>query len=123
MNAVHAVEALTAALTESDCGSIIFMSSTAALETFAAPQAFNALKVALITYGAQLGQALSGQGIRVNCISPGAIEYPGGNWEMIKGVAPGAVRRHAGQGADAALASPKTWPRRLSLSPARHARI
>ncbi|WP_373488605.1 SDR family NAD(P)-dependent oxidoreductase [Blastomonas sp.] len=88
MNAVHGVEVLTPALTESDCGSIIFMSSTAALETFVAPQAFNALKAALITYGSQLSQAFAAQGIRVNCISPGAIEYPGGNWEMIKGVVP-----------------------------------
>lgn len=88
MNAVHGVEVLTPALTESGTGSIVFMSSTAALETFVAPQAFNALKAALITYGSQLSQALAGQGIRVNCISPGAIEYPGGNWEMIKGVVP-----------------------------------
>ena len=88
MNAVHGMEVLTPALTESDCGSVIFMSSTAALETFIAPQAFNALKAALITYGSQLSQALAGQGVRVNCITPGAVEYPGGNWEMIKGVVP-----------------------------------
>jgi 3-oxoacyl-[acyl-carrier protein] reductase len=88
MNAVHGVETLTPALTDSQCGSVIFMSSTAALETFVAPQAFNALKAALITYGSQLSQALAGQGIRVNCISPGAVYYPGGNWEMIQGVVP-----------------------------------
>jgi 3-oxoacyl-[acyl-carrier protein] reductase len=84
MGAVNGVEALTPKLAESDSGSIVFMSSTAALETFIAPQAFNALKAALITYGSQLSQALAPQGIRVNCVSPGAIEYPGGNWEMIK---------------------------------------
>lgn len=88
MGAVNGVEALTPQLAESDAGSIVFMSSTAALETFIAPQAFNALKAALITYGSQLSQALAPQGVRVNCVSPGAIEYPGGNWEMIKGVMP-----------------------------------
>ena len=62
--------------------------STAALETFVAPQAFNALKAALITYGSQLSQALAAQNIRVNCISPGAIYYPGGNWEMIQSAVP-----------------------------------
>ena len=88
MGAVGGVEALTAPLAASGTGSIIMMSSTAALETFVAPQAFNAIKAALITYASQLAQALAAQGIRVNCVSPGPIEYPGGNWEMIKGVMP-----------------------------------
>jgi 3-oxoacyl-[acyl-carrier protein] reductase len=89
MGAVGAVEVLTPALAASGSGSIIFMSSTAAVETFVAPQAFNAIKAALITYGSQLAQALAAQKIRVNCVSPGPIEYPGGNWEMIKGAMPG----------------------------------
>lgn len=88
MGAVGAVEALTPILAKSDAACIIFMSSTAAVETFVAPQAFNAIKAALITYGAQLSQALAPQGIRVNIVTPGPIEYPGGNWEMIKGVMP-----------------------------------
>lgn len=86
--ATIAVEALTPSLAASDCGSIIFMSSTAAVETFVAPQAFNAIKAALITYGSQLGQALAGQGIRVNTVSPGPTEYPTGNWDAIKGKMP-----------------------------------
>ncbi|WP_296678904.1 SDR family oxidoreductase [Novosphingobium sp.] len=84
MGAVNGVEALTPFLEKSDCGSIVFLSSTAALETFVAPQAFNALKAALITHGSQLSQAFAGKGIRVNTVSPGAIYYEGGNWEMIK---------------------------------------
>jgi 3-oxoacyl-[acyl-carrier protein] reductase len=88
MGAVGAIEVLTPELAKSGSGSVIFMSSTAAVETFVAPQAFNALKAALITYGSQLSQALAAQGIRVNTVSPGPIEYPGGNWEMIKGVMP-----------------------------------
>lgn len=86
--ATIAVEALTPALEKSKCGSIIFMSSTAAVEKFVAPQAFNAIKAAMITYGSQLSQALAPQGIRVNSVSPGPIEYPTGNWEMIKGKMP-----------------------------------
>ena len=88
MGAVNAIEVLTPHLEASDSGSIVLMSSTAALETFVAPQAFNALKAALITHGSQLSQALAPQGIRVNCVSPGAIEYPGGNWEVIKDAVP-----------------------------------
>ncbi len=88
MGAVGAVEALTPALVASGSGSIVMMSSTAAFETFVAPQAFNAIKAAVITYASQLAQALAAQGVRVNTVSPGPIEYPGGNWEMIKGVMP-----------------------------------
>lgn len=84
MGAVHAVDVLTPHLAKSGTGSIVFLSSTAALETFIAPQAFNALKAALITYGSQLSQALAPQGIRVNTVSPGAIYYKGGNWEVIE---------------------------------------
>lgn len=88
MGGVRGVEALTSALEASGNGSIIFMSSTAAVETFIMPQAFNALKAALITYGSQLSQSLASKGIRVNTVTPGPIEYPGGNWEMIKGAMP-----------------------------------
>jgi NAD(P)-dependent dehydrogenase (short-subunit alcohol dehydrogenase family) len=88
MGAVHAVEVLTPALVASGSGSIVFMSSTAAVETFIMPQAFNAIKAALITYGSQLSQSLAPQGIRVNTVSPGAVYYPGGNWEVIKAAVP-----------------------------------
>lgn len=88
MGAVTGMEMLTPALEAAGNGSVIFMSSTAAVETFIMPQAFNALKAALITYAKQLSQALAPKGIRVNTVCPGAIEYPTGNWEMIKGAVP-----------------------------------
>ena len=84
LGGVRAVEVLTPALEKSGSGSIILMSSTAAVENFFSPQAFNALKAALITYGSQLSQALAGKGIRVNTVSPGPIEYKTGNWDAIK---------------------------------------
>jgi len=82
--AVSSFDTLTEHLAASDDGSVILMSSTAAIETFVRPQAFNALKAALITYGKQVSQALGPKGIRVNMVSPGPIEYPGGNWSKIK---------------------------------------
>jgi 3-oxoacyl-[acyl-carrier protein] reductase len=81
-------ETLQPYLEKSGHGSIVVMSSTAGVETFIVPQAFNALKGALIVYAKQLGQALGGKGIRVNTVSPGPIAFPGGNWEAIKGAAP-----------------------------------
>jgi NAD(P)-dependent dehydrogenase (short-subunit alcohol dehydrogenase family) len=88
LGAVNAVEVLTPALEASGTGSIVFLSSTAAVETFIAPQAFNAMKAALLTYGSQLSQALAPKGVRVNSVSPGAIAYPGGNWAAIREAMP-----------------------------------
>jgi 3-oxoacyl-[acyl-carrier protein] reductase len=85
---VQGCEALEPYLEKSGCGSVVIMSSTAAFETFIVPQAFNALKGALLTYSKQLGQAWGPKGIRVNAVSPGPIAFPGGNWEAIKGMAP-----------------------------------
>lgn len=86
--AVTSIDTLTPYLEQSDDGSVILMSSTAALETFVRPQAFNALKAALLTYGKQVSQQLGAKGIRVNMVSPGPIEYPGGNWSKIKQAKP-----------------------------------
>ena len=82
--AAYAVETLTPYLEASGTGSIVMLSSTAALETFIAPNPFNAIKAALITYASQLSQAYAAKGIRVNTVSPGAIYYKGGNWEIIE---------------------------------------
>ncbi|MBB4614880.1 SDR family NAD(P)-dependent oxidoreductase [Novosphingobium taihuense] len=81
-------EVLEPWLEKSGAGAIVIMSSTAGVETFVVPQAFNTIKGALLTYSKQLGQALGPKGIRVNAVSPGPIAFPGGNWEAIKAAAP-----------------------------------
>jgi NAD(P)-dependent dehydrogenase (short-subunit alcohol dehydrogenase family) len=88
MGAVKGCETLEPALEAAGGGSVILMSSTAAVETFIYPQAFNAIKAAILTYGKQLSQLWAPKNIRVNMVSPGPISYPGGNWEMIKGALP-----------------------------------
>lgn len=95
-------ETLEPFLEKSGEGSIIIMSSTAGTETFIVPQAFNALKGALLTYSGQLSQMLGPKGIRVNAVSPGPITFPGGNWEAIKA---GAPELHAAT--EAAFALPR----------------
>lgn len=65
-------------------GAIVIIASTAAVETFMAPQPYNALKAALITHGKQLSQTLAADGIRVNCVSPGPTFCNGGDWDYIK---------------------------------------
>ncbi|MDE2302921.1 MAG: SDR family oxidoreductase [Sphingomonadales bacterium] len=81
-------ETLEPWLEKSGAGSIIILSSTAAIETFIVPQAFNALKAALLVYSGQLSQMLGPKNIRVNAVSPGPITFAGGNWEAIKAAAP-----------------------------------
>ena len=88
LSASRGVEAAMPFLEKSEAGSIILMSSTAAIETFFAPQPYNALKASLITYSGQLSQALGAQGIRVNCVSPGPTTFKGGNWDVIEQNAP-----------------------------------
>jgi 3-oxoacyl-[acyl-carrier protein] reductase len=84
LGAVKGCETLEPWLVKSGSGSVVFMSSTAAVETFIVPQAYNAVKAALLTYAKQLSQAWGPKGIRVNSISPGPISFAGGNWEAIK---------------------------------------
>ena len=82
--AVRSVNAATKALAASENGNVIFISSTAAVETFMGPTSYNAIKAALVTHANGLSQALAPQGIRVNTVSPGPIMVDGGSWDMIK---------------------------------------
>lgn len=78
------VEAAMPYLEKSKCGSIVAVASTAALEDFFGPQAYNAIKAAVINYASALSQQLAPKGIRVNTVSPGPVFIEGGSWDMIK---------------------------------------
>lgn len=84
LGTTRGIDAALPALKASGAGSIVVISSTAAVETFIAPQPYNAIKAALITHAKQLSQALAADGIRVNCVSPGPVHFPGGAWEYIQ---------------------------------------
>jgi NAD(P)-dependent dehydrogenase (short-subunit alcohol dehydrogenase family) len=88
MGAALGVETLTPYLEKSDSAAIVILSSTAGTETFLVPQAYNALKGALLVYAGQLSQALGPKGIRVNAVSPGPIKFPGGAWDSIQKAVP-----------------------------------
>jgi 3-oxoacyl-[acyl-carrier protein] reductase len=64
-------------------GAMIHISSTSGLEA-GSPPAYAAAKAALISHSKTLAAALAPQGVRVNCVAPGSIEFPGGMWEQIK---------------------------------------
>lgn len=88
MGAVRGISAATPFLARSDAGSVVLISSTAAIEYLGIPQGYSAMKAALITHANDMSQALAPKGIRVNVVSPGPIYFEGGNWEMIKQAMP-----------------------------------
>jgi NAD(P)-dependent dehydrogenase (short-subunit alcohol dehydrogenase family) len=88
MHTVRGCETLLPYLEKSGQGAVVVIGSTNAVETFAAPMAYNAMKAALITYAKQLSQFVGKKNVRVNTVSPGPIYFEGGAWEMIKGTQP-----------------------------------
>jgi 3-oxoacyl-[acyl-carrier protein] reductase len=83
LGAVRGMEVLSEDLLAAR-GAVLFLVTTAALEHFPVVQPYNVMKATLIVYAKQLSQTLGAKGVRVNCISPGSIIYPGGNWEKAR---------------------------------------
>ena len=84
-----AVRASQAALPFLSSGSaIINIASGSGLNPSVRNPAYGAAKAAVIHYTRTQAAALVKQGIRVNCIAPGSIEFPGGLWEQRKTNAP-----------------------------------
>ena len=69
---------------EKSQGSIIHISSIAGLKASARTPPYGAVKAALIQYTLSQAAHLAAKHIRVNCIAPGSIEFPGGSWEKRK---------------------------------------
>ena len=83
LGAKRGVEALTPHLVASR-GSILFTASVAAVERMLGPFPYNAVKAALLNYAKNLSALLGPKGVRVNCLSPGPIQYHGGGWERVE---------------------------------------
>jgi len=62
-------------------GAIVHVASISGLRSSARTPAYGAAKAALIQYTASQAVALAGRRIRVNCVAPGSIEFPGGIWD------------------------------------------
>lgn len=84
MAAVHACDHVTPWMAEAGGGSILLVSSISGLEANPWPDfAYTTGKAALIAYAKKLSQALASKHIRVNAIAPGAIDFPGGFWDVM----------------------------------------
>ena len=78
-----------AAIPHMEAGSsIVNISSISALRASARSAPYGAIKAAVMHYTASQAKILSRHGIRVNCVAPGSIEFPGGAWEDRKTSSP-----------------------------------
>lgn len=84
MATVRATRAATPFLEKSDAASILNISSTSAFHPSVRTTPYGVAKSAVIQYTRNRAAALAPQRIRVNCIAPGSIEFPGGSWEKRK---------------------------------------
>jgi 3-oxoacyl-[acyl-carrier protein] reductase len=79
-------------LRASDSGSVVVIGSQAALLAFPGYRAYAAAKAALVSYCGSAARALAREGIRLNVVSPGEIEFPGGQWERMRSERPELYR-------------------------------
>ena len=62
--------------------SIVNIASISALRATSRSAPYGAAKAAVMHYTASQAKMLGRRGIRVNCVAPGSIEFPGGTWEQ-----------------------------------------
>jgi NAD(P)-dependent dehydrogenase (short-subunit alcohol dehydrogenase family) len=84
MAPVRAVEEALPALKESDAASITFIGSMASKYYFRRRNSYGPAKAAMRAYANELAQNFGRDGIRCNVVSPGAVYFPGGEWDIVK---------------------------------------
>ena len=84
MGTVRATRAALPHIEKSQAGTIINISSISGFRATARTPPYAAVKAAILEYTQTLAAQVARKGIRVNCIAPGSIEFPGGTWERAK---------------------------------------
>ena len=82
---VRLVEAAVPYLEQSDAAAVVVLGTTSAFDTLPPTSAnsYAAFKAAVLEHASGLGHALARKGIRVNTVSPGPIDFPGGDWDRL----------------------------------------
>jgi 3-oxoacyl-[acyl-carrier protein] reductase len=85
MSFVRITEAAVPHLERSDAAAIVAIGTTSAFDTLPPTSAnsYAALKAAVLEHASGLGHALARKGIRVNTVSPGPVDFPGGAWDKL----------------------------------------
>ena len=97
MGTVRTVDTALPWLEKSDAGSIVVISSTAALEEFFGVRPYASVKAALVNYASILASSLAPKGIRANTVSPGTIYFQDGVWAQREREAPEVFRTALGR--------------------------
>lgn len=71
-------------LAKSQAGAIINISSISGMMPSPEDPAYAAAKAALIQFTTSEAVRLAPQRIRVNCVAPGSIDFPGGSWDRCR---------------------------------------
>lgn len=82
MAIVHASQAALPFLTGRPGASIVNIASISGFRATKRNPPYGAIKAAVMHYTASQAKMLAAQRIRVNCVAPGSIEFPGGTWEQ-----------------------------------------
>ena len=85
---VRAIRTALPHLEKSGSGVILNISSISGLRATPRTPPYAAVKAAVVNYTLTEAAALARKGIRVNCIAPGSIEFPGGTWESARLINP-----------------------------------
>ncbi len=78
---VNLAQAAIPLLAENQHGGLLFIASITGVEATPAPLPYSAAKAALINYSKNLASQVAKLGVRVNCIAPGNVLFPGGTWQ------------------------------------------
>lgn len=80
MATFYGVDVVVPHLKSADAGSMVLISSIAALHTPGGPKPYGAMKASVIHFAKGLARALAPDGVRVNAVSPGNIYFKEGVW-------------------------------------------
>lgn len=84
MAVVRATQAALPHLEKSGASSVVNISSISAFRPSTRTPPYGAAKAAVVHYTATQAALYAAKKIRVNCIAPGSIEFPGGTWDLAK---------------------------------------
>ncbi len=74
-------------------GNIVNVSSISGFRASTRSPVYNAVKALLVNYTMSQAALFAEDGIRVNAVAPGSVEFPGGSWEKRKTEAPDLYNR------------------------------